>query len=294
MTTSTRTDCQTKWTSNSRFAIAALWFSKWIFVLTLATIILPSLAQAQDSVNEGRNALSKKTYPWYDAESDNVRRVDLESRPQPRSSNRNDIPTYQPKGSKVEPWDWSGNWAGGAPAGGGNTGSAFAGGISALMWALLITLILVTVGVLIWAVARMGSNPEDEDEDLPAPRSMQESIKQLPFDLAASNGDFRQQAQEFYRNGDYRNAITYLFSHVLVSLDQKGLIRLRKGKTNRQYLRELRQHRPLANYYQHVMVPFEATFFGDHELGQREFESCWNQLDQFQSGVKNTSQVTNA
>jgi hypothetical protein len=83
----------------------------------------------------------------------------------------------------------------------------------------------------------------------------------------------------------------YLFSHVLVSLDQKGHIRLRKGKTNRQYLRELRPYRPLANFYQRVMVPFEATFFGDHELEKQDFENCWIQLDQFQTDVDQISQV---
>jgi len=112
--------------------------------------------------------------------------------------------------------------------------------------------------------------------------------------LETTSGDFRQLAQNAYASGDYRSAITYLFSHVLVSLDQRGLIRLRKGKTNRQYLSELRRHRSLADYYQHVMVPFEAAFFGNHDLEKKQFESCWNQLDSFLTGVNNTKQVANA
>ena len=247
-------------------------------------------AVAQGSIEEGRNALSKKAYPWYDVDNDGVRRVDFQPRPDSRSVNRNEIPVYQP--TESEPWDWGDwNWNWGGKFRGAPGGAGAANGVGALVWAALITLILIVVGILIWAVSQMDSNPLP-DEIAPK-RSVEESIKHLPFELESSGGDFRERSQAAYKNGDYRKAITYLFSHVLVSLDQKGLIRLRKGKTNRQYLRELRSYRPLANYYQRVMVSFEATFFGDHEIGQGEFESCWNQLDQFQSGVESTSQVAN-
>ena len=33
------------------------------------------------------------------------------------------------------------------------------------------------------------------------------------------------------------------------------------------------------------MVPFEASFFGDHELSKRDFETCWERHDQFQADV---------
>ena len=80
-------------------------------------------------------------------------------------------------------------------------------------------------------------------------------------------------------------ALVFLFSHVLVTLDQAKLVRLQKGKTNRQYLRELSPSRPLIKYYGDVMVPFEQTFFGDYPITKDVFESCWQGLDDFQNEV---------
>ena len=45
------------------------------------------------------------------------------------------------------------------------------------------------------------------------------------------------------RPGDYGMAIIYAYAYQLVELDQHHAIQLRKGKTNRQYLRELRRSR---------------------------------------------------
>jgi len=116
-------------------------------------------------------------------------------------------------------------------------------------------------------------------------RSIAESIRHLPFEMDVKKGDFRQQSQAAYDAGDFRMALVFLFSHVLVTLDQAKLVRLKKGKTNRQYLRELSPNRPLGDYYGDVMVPFEQTFFGDYPITKEVFEGCWHGLDGFQSEV---------
>lgn len=250
--------------------IAKLVFS--FFLLALMNQVL----FAQDSVEIGREALSSRKYPWYDAESDGIKRVEFRGRPNAESLNRNEIPLApltQKKNVKAPANNWSG----------------FFGGLSYAVWTLIGMGLLLILGLLVWAFLRMESDAFEDDAV--SGRSMEESIKQLPFELEAKTGDFRQLAQLNYAEGNYRKAIIYLFSHVLVSLDQKSLIRLRKGKTNRQYLRELRRHRELSDYYQRVMVPFEATFFGEHELGKEEFENCWSRLDQFQSGVQEVQVV---
>jgi hypothetical protein len=245
------------------------------FVVSCSAGIL----QARDDVEVGQKALSTKKYPWYDAETDEVKRVDLGERPSARSSNRNNIPLKPVRKPRTNSSNW--NW---------NLGGSFLGGLSPVAWGLIALVIVVLALALIWAFLRMEPNVQAEDDQAPR-RTMAESIKQLPFELDVGTGDFRQLAENSYRSGDYQRAMIFLFSHVLVQLDQKGHIRQRKGKTNRQYLSELRAQRPLANYYQRVMVPFEATFFGDHDLGKQEFENCWNQLGEFQAGLDQTSQV---
>ena len=251
-----------------------------VLAFFMMAFCLSGVLSGQEDVAEGQRAFAKKKYPWYDATTDDVKRVEFGKRPEARSKNRQNIPLEQPSNTVAPPgWNW-------------NLNSGWLDGLGVIAWVAIGGLVLVLVAVLIWAFMRMESSRELEDD--PAPRrSMSESIKQLPFDIETTTGDFRQLAQQAYTQGDYRTAMIYLFSHVLVSLDQKGLVRLRKGKTNRQYLRELNPHHSLANYYQHVMVPFESTFFGDHELEKREFESCWSQLDGFQTGIENSSQVAN-
>lgn len=239
----------------------------------------PGNLHAQDDVEIGQQAFAKKKYPWYDSKTDEVKRIEMDDRPSIRSTERNSIPLKSLKKTKPRgAWNW--NW-----------GGSFLGGLSLVAWLLIGAVIVGLAMVLVWAFMGIESN-QPMPLDLAAKRTMAESISQLPFELDAASGNFRQLSANAYAAGDFRKAMIYLFSHVLVSLDQKGLIRLRKGKTNRQYLRELRSFRPLANYYQRVMVPFEATFFGDHELEKEEFESCWNQLSEFQKGVDQTSQVT--
>ena len=252
----------------------------------LSSLALPAFGQG--SISDGKDALSSKEYPWYDADTDGTRQMELGERPDARSANRNEIPLKKVRVKKNSNTNNRAPRGGGG--GGGKFGGALMGGLTAMTWAIVIVLVVLVVAVLVWAMLRMNSEPELQDEVVPK-RSMAESIKQLPFELESPTGDFRQQAHAASAAGDYRKAITYLFSHVLVTLDQKGLIRLRKGKTNRQYLNELRPHRPLANYYQRVMVPFEATFFGDHELSQRDFEACWNLLDGFQRDVDQASRT---
>jgi hypothetical protein len=68
-----------------------------------------------------------------------------------------------------------------------------------------------------------------------------------------------------------------------VQLDRHHVIRLAKGKTNRQYLRETRTRPALAEILETTMVAFEDVFFGKHELSRQRFEECHSQFGTFQS-----------
>jgi hypothetical protein len=147
--------------------------------------------------------------------------------------------------------------------------------------------ILCIIGLMVWLFvsAKLGDGGGQYETQRQG-RTLQESIKQLPFELDENVGDFREQARAAYRSGDFRKSLMLLFSHVLVTLDQKDLVHLKKGKTNRQYLRELKPHPRLAGYYGDVMVPFEQTFFGDYSVEKSVCEQCWNDLDQFQANIE--------
>ena len=251
-----------------------------LFLFSVLLCVLPSANCVAQDV--GQKAFEKKKFPWYDAANDGVKRIDLGTRPGISSEDRNSIQLKPIK--QVNP-----NANRFTPAGAG----AFLEGLGIVAWILIALVIIAAGAALLWAFLRMNDNRDSADEQEGPRRSMADSIKQLPFELEVESGDFRQAAQKAYAANDYRNAVVFLFSHVLVSLDQRNLIRLRKGKTNRQYLTELRPFRPLSDFYQRVMVPFESTFFGDHDIGKQEFENCWAQLDKFQRDVEQTTQVSN-
>ena len=253
----------------------------WMMLFAMV-ILMASTSNSIHGQDVGQKVFKEKNFPWYDANSDGVKRMELQDRPGIDSSDRGTVPLKPIKTDNAKPNN----------RGPMNGTGAFLEGLGVIAWILIGLVVAGIAAGLFWAFLRMSGDKSETENQLPK-RSMAESIKQLPFDFEVQSGDFRLAAQKAADANDYRNAIVFLFSHVLVSLDQKNLIRLRKGKTNRQYLSELRGLRPLSDFYQRVMVPFESTFFGDHELGEQEFESCWGRLDQFQKDVEQTTQASN-
>lgn len=251
-----------------KWLVAILWLLAW------SGVVSPSEVFGQ----------SKSEMPWYDASSGDIRPIGLEKRPEARTANRDSVPDYIPPKETNNSNNWNLN---NRP----NVSAATAGSLlSIFVWTISIIAAFAVTGIIIWLVfASRSGNSEVEDEYL-TQRTIEESIKQLPFELETDQafGDFRSLAQQMYQKGDLRRAMILLFSHVLVSLDQKGFVRLKKGKTNRQYLRELQPYQALGGYFGQVMVRFEEAFFGDRELEKNEFETCWNGLDGFMAGLEST------
>lgn len=232
-------------------------------------------------------AQDKSELPWYDQGTGQVQPVGVKTRAEVSNEERHSIAPAKPKKKKTNNTNNTANT--GTTTTGGTNSAAVGSVMSALVWGLAITAgisLLLTLAIMFWK--SRGSQSENAEEYVPT-RSMEESIQQLPFQMESTRkGDFRSQAYEKYQQGDVRGAIILLFSHVLVSLDQKGFVRLKKGKTNRQYLRELGPYQTLNRYFGDVMVRFEEAFFGDRELDKASFETCWKDLEEFQSGLETT------
>lgn len=114
-------------------------------------------------------------------------------------------------------------------------------------------------------------------------------IESLPIDVRDPHADLLAEARRHYRDNNLPEAIIYLFGYQLVELDKLHCLRITKGKTNRQYVREVIQHTQrgptpaLAGHLQQTMRLFEDSFFGGHAPGKAAFEACWNRLEQFQT-----------
>lgn len=232
-----------------------------LIVLTIGWQCAAGLEEPDEAVQAGRQSLDRwvGSYPWYDAPTDGVRRVRVSA-----------------------PWDWSWlEWL----FGGSGTGWGLSWG-TLLIW-LARTVIVILAVVLIYYLVRsyrrrlenlLGTQAQAED----ARRNDLRRIEALPAPVSTRPTDLLAEARRLYAEGRFGEATIYLFSHQLVELDKRQLIQLEKGKTNRQYLRELGR-RPLRQLVEQTMIAFEDVFFGNHRIDRSRFESSWNRLGEFEA-----------
>ncbi len=187
-----------------------------------------------------------------------------------RSKLPNDPATPTPRST----WNW--NWL-----------RAF--DLSNLIQVLGLVLLLVAIGILFYvlrnpAVAFIRRRRESED------RTMREIVKvaDLPFEVEASEEGFVASAEKHARRGDYNLAVIYLFSFILVELDHHSHLALRRGKTNRMYLRELRSRPEIADGYRTIMLAFECAFFGQHKLSAEDYTQCQNAADRIKNLIQSS------
>ncbi|MBX7165426.1 MAG: DUF4129 domain-containing protein [Pirellulales bacterium] len=218
-------------------------------------------ANDQRAVEDAREGLAEWwVFPWYDSAQDDLAPVKV------RKSR--------------ESWSWKGpSWAFDA--------SLLEQFLQALPWIAL----FLAIGAIVYLGWRLFWRQEAAGVHV-ANRAANEHqadharLEALPFPVDHTTGDLLAEARRQYEAGNYARAIIYLFSHQLVECDRRQLIRLARGKTNRQYLRELGRRDALRTLVEHTMITFEAVFFGDHPLDRTGFERCWRQLDQFQALVE--------
>ena len=250
----------------------------------LGWLLGPSGAAAAEipsdqAVESGREALSGKTrYPWYDREADSVRRIDVAP---PKTD---ELPDRKSR--------WSANQNPKTKTTTTNTGGfSFLGPVLQGLGLALLVALLVTIAVLI-ARAALSQEASGEGGGHVVETSHEvDRVENLPFQLKRPTGDFLSEARRLYEAGQFSEAIVYLFSYQLVELDKHHIIRLSKGKTNRQYLREMRHRPTLRGMLETTMIAFEEVFFGHHSLDRERFETCWRQLEAFQQEIQRVEQA---
>ena len=184
-----------------------------------------------DPVTDGREALNTWFgYPWYDPATDGVRRVEVS-----------------------QPWDPHWNWSFDFPG-------------SLLQWLAWVVIALLLAGaayLLIRAYWRRERPAADEDDEA---AGAADSVELLPVSLPRGRVDLLAEARRCYQCGDFAQAIVYYFSYQLLQLDKRQIIRLGRGKTNRQYLREVGPRSALRGLVEQTMTAFEEVYFGRRTL----------------------------
>jgi hypothetical protein len=203
----------------------------------------------EEAIAAGRKALADRgRIPWYDADKDVLQPVQVH------------VPSRYDLGWLFKPLFW-----------------------------FIVFLIVAALGILTWWIVRHISARNralaDKASNVANPSLAADWVEALPFLAQRSRDDLLGQARRHYEQGNYAEAIIYLFSYELVQLDRSALVQLGAGKTNRQYLRELSERQPIKRLLEQTTLAFEDVFFGGRSLDRAGFEACWNQLDNFEGLV---------
>ena len=82
-----------------------------------------------------------------------------------------------------------------------------------------------------------------------------------------------QRAQTLSGQGDYRNAVRYLYLSSLLILDEQGLLRYDRSRTNREYLRSVSSKPALANPLRDVIDVFDRVWYGYESVDEKTYQS---------------------
>jgi hypothetical protein len=248
---------------------------RWI-LCALAIAVSPAALHAQhdevDPVDSAGEALrGAENLPWYDAASDDIRPLPPEARDEP--------PPRPTTGRTVEPdLDDEGIRVRAAPFG--------FGPLMLVLGVIAIAAVFIVIFAFIISSLLGRSSGTAAGAATRITQSQADNIEELPVPLARGKSDLLGEARRQYERGDYSEAIIYLYSYLLVELDKASRIRLVRGKTNRQYLGELRDSPALVALIGEAMIAFEDVYFGERSLTRERFEGIYRRLDEFHSHLE--------
>lgn len=170
---------------------------------------------------------------------------------------------------------------------GGTRGGWFSGVDTSLFSAIVLTclavLLIVVIGLLAFHSLRNYMPGKWEPKE--KARSIEidpMKIQDLPFEVQrATHANPLAEAEALMRAGRYDQAMIFLYGYMLLALDQSRKIELQKGKTNRMYMRELKNQPPLKSLVEQVMLGFEDVYFGKHPIGKERFAAVWARVEEF-------------
>ncbi len=235
----------------------------------------PSDDQSELAIEAGRTQLKRVArFPWYDENTDQPRPVEVRVEPPPPEVKNWVAPTSNRTRGPRKRWNTT-------------LVDILSRCLQVIVWLFLAVIFLVGIYFGVRAASDSDLRMSDSERIDSDRRTDADRIENLPIDIKRTDGDFLSEAERAYNEHNYQKAIIYLFSYQLVQLDKHHWVRLAKGKTNRQYLKELRRQRKrpsrsdLHALCENTVIAFEDAFFGHHEIDRQRFESCWNRLDQF-------------
>jgi hypothetical protein len=87
-------------------------------------------------------------------------------------------------------------------------------------------------------------------------------------------------AQNLSRGGDYRTAVRFLYLSSLLLLDERGLLRYDRSKTNREYLRSVSSSPELQQPLSEVIEVFDDVWYGYHQVDEEKFKHYSDRVEE--------------
>ncbi len=127
----------------------------------------------------------------------------------------------------------------------------------------LIVLLIAGLLLVVWGVWRLSTAAFDSSSKrLQSGEATAALANLLPEGTMAREVDLWQAAGRCYDAGDLRGAVIYLYCYVIVVLHQHGLLRALRGKTCRDYGKELHVWPSVQAMFQSVADIYEQVYFG--------------------------------
>jgi len=91
-----------------------------------------------------------------------------------------------------------------------------------------------------------------------------------------------QRAQTLSMQGDYRNAVRFLYLSSLLVLDEQGLLRYDRSRTNREYLRSVASRPDLADPLRDVIDVFDRVWYGYETVDKQTYQTYREHVEELQ------------
>ena len=146
-------------------------------------------------------------------------------------------------------------------------------GVADLLTTLaIIAVMAILVVIIVMIVKSIDAKKQKKESLLSELADVLSDVVMPPGELAASTYETR--AMSLAANGDFRAAIRELLLGSMSWIERAGLIRYRKGLTNRDYLRTVWRRQEKRHAFLTTASQFEYVYFGRRLPTSEMFEQC--------------------
>lgn len=239
----------------------------FVLILLLCQVVMAGTVVAvEPTADNARSALQKRSFPWYDSTKDAYRPL----RPVKKDASTSSANTAS-KNSRV----------------GENIANAAVPISQIVMWSLLAALIVGLLIVIIRGAQNIDINLDSATKTATATVNL-EALEALP-EPTRGVSDLLGEAARLASQSSYGSAMTFYYSWQLLQLDQHQVIEVQKGKTNRQYSREVGAAMPeLLKVVSPSIRLFEDAFFGGLPITGDDFQRVWEERFRFMFTKRST------